>query len=1163
MKNISWIVFLTLFFYETTLLASSDANSRLVEIALQHSEDEAEILSSMRNRQVEELETLNETIQSENYQLSEELLEELNQRSKKLRNRLTFYHGTNFMARNRVFKKLPLRWRLQGQESCPDYLRKSEIANDSDESPGLSPSLKLAEPKSDGNKSQEQLLVEELEYLYEQGHQLKGSISRDYEQILQVKDDFLRKYQQERDNLEHYFRDHDNKEKKEHFYRTTNKNQIETEEFIRLAVGIDPKKEPIGANRKQERPRTHQKDKPIKGNVKRSGANPSSKSSPIGNITRSSEPSKIDLDYKPLEPGNIRKFQKIKVRELLIGSLESIDDPMIHSGVVLELAKSADDSSVLSEVISELNIDSSELANQIMEKLIYEAVDQELVKKNVPTQQQIQIQATLLEHVPNIIRQVKKAQEEHRKQLEEQQKQIQEQQEEFARQQAKEQKKKQGQLGVKLALSFAKAFLTSTLNAYAPGIGGIVAELSVSMIESLIFKEPFDLHASLQRGMTSCVGSQLGLGIADNFKGMDFIQGGLSAGMGNAVEQMVKTGNIDPKALGVAMASGALSKGANGSFPEDFALKEAFVAEQLIGITTSYFSAQALGEEYSEEQLLNEIVSGLGSMSGEYVTSTGRFEPAKIPEAENIEDSQFSTPQDLAPLDQQIDEINPNLTPNLEATDNKDDLLVIEEPKSDSTPELTVSESGRKDDSAIGDHKINYQEPTLAQQVSDEPFSEMLSPSSQNYPQEHNEQIQANENDFDGKGTLDDPALMSRFNDAQDDHLQFSGELEDFFARLGGKKDLSDMSIDERLEFVDIISSAPDPESNGIDVFCFVKGTDVLTEDGYKSIETIDPENDLVWTCSIKKEHTNTENYSQCELKEVISLMEVSTTKIVSIKLFNRNKIIETTPEHPFFVYGKGQINAEHLKPGMFLIGFGGGYEKIEFIDSETRDELVYNLAIEDNENYYIGVSSTGEPDSAILVHNCSEKSHQISEYLKNEWDINVSPDTIYSGLSAAVILGGGKLSGKGLTGKNRLGKSYVASRKANLSLKHEGQPGNIKLGEGSNSVKWKFDPKVDIDWRGAGKSHKEALDLAFKNTGVPKEQFTVTKWGKTADGKSFPAEYRVTSGPNKGAEVNIDWKHNSPAPEHHHVGYQTPGKRGTGGAKRGHILLDEVPYNR
>ncbi|MHB2247369.1 polymorphic toxin type 47 domain-containing protein [Pseudomonas fitomaticsae] len=33
--------------------------------------------------------------------------------------------------------------------------------------------------------------------------------------------------------------------------------------------------------------------------------------------------------------------------------------------------------------------------------------------------------------------------------------------------------------------------------------------------------------------------------------------------------------------------------------------------------------------------------------------------------------------------------------------------------------------------------------------------------------------------------------------------------------------------------------------------------------------------------------------------------------------------------------------------------------------------------------------------------------------------------------------------------------------------------------------------------------------------------------------------------------------------PANPHIGYQTPGKRGTGGAVRGHILLESVPVSR
>lgn len=47
------------------------------------------------------------------------------------------------------------------------------------------------------------------------------------------------------------------------------------------------------------------------------------------------------------------------------------------------------------------------------------------------------------------------------------------------------------------------------------------------------------------------------------------------------------------------------------------------------------------------------------------------------------------------------------------------------------------------------------------------------------------------------------------------------------------------------------------------------------------------------------------------------------------------------------------------------------------------------------------------------------------------------------------------------------------------------------------------------------------------------------------------------------GAEVNIDIGHTTNGPDVPHVGYQTGGKRGSGGAVRGHILVDDVPINR
>ena len=100
---------------------------------------------------------------------------------------------------------------------------------------------------------------------------------------------------------------------------------------------------------------------------------------------------------------------------------------------------------------------------------------------------------------------------------------------------------------------------------------------------------------------------------------------------------------------------------------------------------------------------------------------------------------------------------------------------------------------------------------------------------------------------------------------------------------------------------------------------------------------------------------------------------------------------------------------------------------------------------------------------------------------------------------------------------------------------------------------------KNDIDWQGSGKGVKEALGEAFSRTGVPREDFEVTKWAKDKHGKSFPVEWRSKSG----AEVSVDTGHKQHGPPMPHVGYQSPGKRGAGGGVRGHILLDSVPYNR
>lgn len=129
------------------------------------------------------------------------------------------------------------------------------------------------------------------------------------------------------------------------------------------------------------------------------------------------------------------------------------------------------------------------------------------------------------------------------------------------------------------------------------------------------------------------------------------------------------------------------------------------------------------------------------------------------------------------------------------------------------------------------------------------------------------------------------------------------------------------------------------------------------------------------------------------------------------------------------------------------------------------------------------------------------------------------------------------------------VGKSEILVHNANCAVQSAGN--------------WKFDPEKDLDWRGCGRTYRHALNKAFELTGASKSEFVFTKWSMSIYGKSFPSEYRVVSGPNKGAVVNIDTGHTHNGPAEPHVGYQKPGKRKQGGTVRGHIILDIVPFWR
>lgn len=112
-----------------------------------------------------------------------------------------------------------------------------------------------------------------------------------------------------------------------------------------------------------------------------------------------------------------------------------------------------------------------------------------------------------------------------------------------------------------------------------------------------------------------------------------------------------------------------------------------------------------------------------------------------------------------------------------------------------------------------------------------------------------------------------------------------------------------------------------------------------------------------------------------------------------------------------------------------------------------------------------------------------------------------------------------------------------------------------------SSSSSYRFKIGVDMDFRGTNKSVREALDIAFQKTGVPKEYFHPSQYAIDIHGKRTVVEWSVDEGPYRGAQVNIDFEHfkNPDAPHILHVGWQTPGKSHI----RGHIFLDKIYAGR
>jgi len=141
---------------------------------------------------------------------------------------------------------------------------------------------------------------------------------------------------------------------------------------------------------------------------------------------------------------------------------------------------------------------------------------------------------------------------------------------------------------------------------------------------------------------------------------------------------------------------------------------------------------------------------------------------------------------------------------------------------------------------------------------------------------------------------------------------------------------------------------------------CFVAGTKILTKDGFKNIEAIKV-GDYVWS--------QDPSTSEKALKSVKKIFVREKDSIIRLAI--NGEVIETTEEHPFYVEGRGFVNAGNLKAGDEVRLESGEEAYIEWIEEVPLDEpiKVYNFEVEDFHTYYVS-------EQKVLVHNVCKKKN-------------------------------------------------------------------------------------------------------------------------------------------------------------------------------------------
>jgi len=144
---------------------------------------------------------------------------------------------------------------------------------------------------------------------------------------------------------------------------------------------------------------------------------------------------------------------------------------------------------------------------------------------------------------------------------------------------------------------------------------------------------------------------------------------------------------------------------------------------------------------------------------------------------------------------------------------------------------------------------------------------------------------------------------------------------------------------------------------------CFVAGTLVDTETGFRAIETIEI-GDKVWAWD--------EVTGKTALKPVTDLIQRHERVIWEVRLTGASgetANFETTDDHPWWIAGQGWKKTEELAVGMAVVTRDGKGMIVSSVVESDRTDATYNLTVADFETYFVG-------EDSILVHNCPTGSY-------------------------------------------------------------------------------------------------------------------------------------------------------------------------------------------